>query len=117
MKNRMNIPQEYEPVLPGKVKAWLEKQKSGSGQQDASLPSTSVAAAEQDGQTIWYQCVDREDCFAKDGHKSYKQDGVSLLVDVLSHPENEGALMVTFQDNRLWTIQDGTIRENHETKN
>ena len=95
MENRMNVPQAYEPVLPGKVKALLEKQK---------------VSAEQEGQTIWYQCVDRVDCFAKDGHKSYEQAGVSIVGDVLSDPENEGALMVTFQDNRLYTIQDGTIK-------
>ena len=102
MENRMNVPQAYEPVLPGKVKALLEKKK---------------AESEQEGQTIWYQCVDREDYFAKNGHKSYKQAGVSIVGDVLSAPENEGALMVTFQDNRLYTIQDGAMRENHEPKN
>jgi len=94
VENRMNVPQEYEPVLPGKVKAHIAKKKA-------------EAAAE--GQTIWYQCVDRVDYFAKDGHKSCKQDGVSILGDVLNNPDNEGALMVTFEDNRLFTIQDGAM--------
>lgn len=102
MKNRMNVPQAYEPVLPGKVKTWLEKKK---------------AESEQEGQTIWYQCVDLPNFWAKDGHKSYKQEGVSDIEGVLSNPENEGALLVTFQDNRLFTIQDGAMRENHETQN
>ena len=90
----MNVPQQYEPVLPGKVKAHIAKKKA-------------EAAAE--GQTIWYQCVDRVDSFAKGGHKSCKQDGVSILGDVLNNPDNEGALMVTFEDNRLFTIQDGAM--------
>ena len=95
MENRMNVPEEYEPVLPGKVKAHIAKKK---------------AAAETQGQTIWYQCVDMPNFWSKDGHKSYKQDGVSAVDGVLSDPDNEGALMVTFEDNRLFTIQDGTMR-------
>ncbi|MCY3744472.1 MAG: hypothetical protein OXH00_25940 [Candidatus Poribacteria bacterium] len=94
MRNRMNVPEEYEPVLPGKVEAYIEKKK---------------AESETEGQTIWYQCVDRVDYFAKDGHKSCQQDGVSILGDVLSNPDNEGALMVTFEDNRLFTIQNGAM--------
>ena len=95
MKNRMNVPQEYEPVLPGKVKAHIEKKQA--------------AAETQEGQTIWYQCVDMPNFWAKDGHKSYKQDGTSAVEGVLSNPENEGALMVTFEDNRRFKIQDGTM--------
>ena len=95
MENRMNVPEEYEPVLPGKVKAYIDRKK---------------AAAATSEQTIWYQCVDRPNFWSKDGHKSYKQDGVSAVDGVLNNPENEGALMVTFQDNRLFTIQDGTMR-------
>ena len=94
MKNRMNVPEEYEPVLPGKVKAHIEKKK---------------AAAASEGQTIWYACVDNPCFWTKDGHKSYKQDGASEVNDVLTDPENDGALMVTFEDNRLFKIQDGTM--------
>ena len=94
MENRMNVPQEYEPVLPEKVKAHIKKKQ---------------AAAAQEGQTIWYQCVDMPNFWAKDGHKSYKQEGVSAVDGVLSNPENEGALMVTFEDNRFFKIQDGTM--------
>ena len=94
MENRMNVPEEYEPVLPGKVQAYIAKKK---------------AAAETEGQTIWYQCVDMPNFYAKNGHKSYKQDGVSAVDAVLNNPDNEGALMVTFEDNRLFTIQDGTM--------
>ena len=95
MENRMNVPQEYEPVLPGKVKAHIGKKK-------AEVPAS-------EGQTIWYQCVDLPNFWAKEGHKSYKQDGVSAVEGVLNNPDNEGALMVTFEDNRLFTIQDGTM--------
>ena len=102
MKNRMNVPETYEPVLPGKVKAYLEKKK---------------AAAASGGQTIWYQCVDMPNFWAKDGHKSHKQDGVSAVEGVLSNPENEGALMVTFQDNCLFKIQDGTMLPSQTTDN
>ena len=93
MKNRMNVPQEYKPVLPGKVQVHIEKQKAAAGKE----------------QIIWYQCVDLPNFWAKDGHKSYKQDGVSAVEAVLTDPDNEGALMVSFKDNRLFTIQDGTM--------
>ncbi|MDE0398870.1 MAG: hypothetical protein OXL96_13830 [Candidatus Poribacteria bacterium] len=93
MKNRMNVPQEYEPVLPAKVQAYIEKKKN-----------EAAAAAKE--QIIWYQCIDQVDYFSQDGHKSREQDGVSILGDVLSNPDNEGALVVTFEDNRLFTIQD-----------
>lgn len=92
MKNRMNVPQEYEPVLPDKVKNYLTEKQAAS-----------------EGQTIWYQCVDMPNFWSKDGHKSYKQDGVSAVDGVLTDPNNEGALMVTFEDNRLFKIQDGTM--------
>lgn len=96
MKNRMNVPKEYEPVLPGKVKAYIEEKKA-------------QAAEKSQEQTIWYQCVDMPNFWAKDGHKSYKQEGVSDVAGVLTDPSNEGALMVSFQDNRLFTIQEGTM--------
>ena len=94
MKNRMNVPKAYEPVLPGKVQAHLEKKQAA-----AAVPE----------QTIWYQCVDLPNFWARDGHKSYKQDGVSAIEAVLTDPTNEGALMVTFADNRFFTIQDGAM--------
>lgn len=95
MENRMNVPEVYEPKLPKKVAEYVAKKKA--------------AAETSEGQTIWYQCVDRVDYFSKDGHKSYKQDGVSILGDVLNNPDNEGTLMVTFEDNRLFTIRDGAM--------
>ena len=94
MKDRMNVPQEYEPVLPGKVQEHIEKKK---------------AAAASEGQTIWYQCVDSPNYWAQDGHKSYKQEGVSAVEDVLMDSNNQNALMVTFQDNRLFRIQNGAM--------
>ena len=95
MRNRMNVPQEYEPVLPEKVKAHIKKKKQ--------------QASQSEGQTIWYQCVDMPNFWSRDGHKSYKQDGVSAVDGVLMDPNNEEALMVTFEDNRLFIIQDGTM--------
>ena len=94
MENRMNVPEEYEPKLPKKVAEYVAKKK---------------AAAETEGQTIWYECVDSPNCYAKNGHKSHKQDGVSAVEAVLTDPENEGALVVSFEDNRLFIIQDGTM--------
>ena len=94
MQDRMNVPERYEPVLPGKVEAHIAKKK---------------AQAASEGQTIWYQCVDLPNFWTKDGHKSYKQEGVSAVDAVLTNSENEGALMVTFQDNRLFTIKNGTM--------
>ena len=94
MENRMNVPKEYEPVLPGKVKDYVAEKK---------------AAAETQGQTIWYECVDKPNFYAKNGHKSHKQDGVSAVEAVLTDPDNEGALVVSFEDNRLFVIQDGTM--------
>ena len=97
MKNRMNVPEEYEPVLPGKVKDWIAKKK---------------AQAEADGKIIWYQCVDLPNFWSTDGHKSYKQDCVSAVDGVLFNPENEGALMIPFQQNCTFTIKDGTMLPN-----
>ena len=94
MKNRMNVPQEYEPVLPEKVKNWI-----------ADIQKES----QSEGQTIWYQCVDDPNSWALGGHKSHKQPGVLSLEVVLMASDNEGALMVTFEDNRRFTIQDGTM--------
>ena len=94
MKNRMNVPQEYEPVLPEKVKNWI-----------ADIQKES----QSEGQTIWYQCVDNENFWALGGHKSHKQLGALSLEVVLMASDNEGALMVTFEDNRCFTIQDGTM--------
>lgn len=94
MQNRMNVPQEYEPVLPGKVKAHIEKKK---------------AAAAQEGQTIWYECVDNPCFWAKDGHKSHNQEGALPVQDVLTDPENDGALMVSYKDNRLFIVDRETM--------
>ena len=94
MKNRMNVPQVYEPVLPGKVQAYVEEKK---------------AAAAAEGQTIWYQCVDNGNFWSLGGHKSHRQAGVLSVDAIIMAPDNEGALMVTFEDNRLFRIQDGTM--------
>ena len=96
-KNRMGIPEEYEPVLPGKVKAYLEKKKAAA--QAADIP-------------MWYQCVDLPNFWSRDGHKSYKQDGVSAVDAVLSNRDNEGALMIPFQQETTFTIRDGTMVPN-----
>ena len=99
MKNRMDVPQEYEPVLPDKVKAHIAKKK---------------AQAETDTQTTWYQCVDLPNFWSKDGHKSYKQPGVSAVEAVLMDPENEGAHMIPYnetlrQGKCRFTVKDGTM--------
>ena len=93
MKNRMSVPQEYEPVLPEKVKAYVEKKQA--------------AASEE--QVIYYQCVDDPNSWALGGHKSYKQPGVLSIDVILMASESEGALMVTFEDNRLFKIRDGAM--------
>ena len=41
MKNRMNVPQEYEPVLPGKVKAHIEKEEGTGNPRFASHTNCS----------------------------------------------------------------------------
>ena len=94
MQNRMNVPEVYEPVLPEKVKDYVEKKK---------------AAAETEGQTIWYECVDNPTFWAKGGHKSYKQEGAIPVDDVLTDTENQDALMVSYKDNRLFTIHQGAM--------
>ena len=95
MKDRMNVPQAYEPVLPGPVQEWLAQNKQ-QGQ------------AETDN--IWYQCIDHPHYWSRDGHKSYKQPDISKVHVVLSDPANEGALMVGFNDNRYFIIRDGSMR-------
>ena len=49
MKNRMNVPEEYEPVLPEKVKAHLAKKKTEAAQ-DSLLTQTAVAVGKIIGQ-------------------------------------------------------------------
>ena len=96
MKNRMNVPEVYEPVLPDKVKALIEKVEA-------------EAEAEAQEQVIYYQCVDDPNCWSFGGHRSSKQPGCLSVDVVLMASDNEGALMVTFEDNRLFKIQDGTM--------
>ena len=43
MKNRMDVPQEYEPVLPGKVQEHLAKKKAQETDQDSLLAQTAIA--------------------------------------------------------------------------
>ena len=42
VKNRMDVPKEYEPVLPGKVKAHLAK-KQEQAAEDSLLTQTATA--------------------------------------------------------------------------
>ena len=42
MKNRMDVPQEYEPVLPGKVEAHLAKKKAQEAE-NSLLTQTAIA--------------------------------------------------------------------------
>ena len=98
VKNRMGIPEEYEPVLPGKVKAHLAKKQE----------------QETDAEIIWYQCVDMPNFWSRDGHKNYKQPGVSAVDAVLSNPENEGARMIPFQQETTFIIHDGTMLPHRE---
>ena len=42
MKNRMDVPQEYEPVLPGKVEAHLAKKQAQETDQDSLLTQTAI---------------------------------------------------------------------------
>ena len=50
MKNRMDVPQEYEPVLPGKVEAHLAKKKAQAADQDSLLTQTAIAVGKVIGQ-------------------------------------------------------------------
>ncbi|MYC75415.1 hypothetical protein F4X10_06555 [Candidatus Poribacteria bacterium] len=43
MKNRMGLPEEYEPVLPGKVKAHLAKKQAQETDEDSLLTETVIA--------------------------------------------------------------------------
>ena len=48
MKNRMNVPQEYSPVLPGKVEAHLAKKKAQETDQDSLLTTDRDRRRESD---------------------------------------------------------------------
>ena len=50
MKNRMGIPEEYEPVLPGKVEAHIAKKKEQETTQDSLLTQTALAVGNVIGQ-------------------------------------------------------------------
>lgn len=49
MKNRMGLPNEYEPVLPGKVKAHLKKKKE-QADKDPLLTQIAIAVGNVIGQ-------------------------------------------------------------------
>ena len=49
MKNRMDVPQEYEPVLPGKVEAHLAKKKAQAAE-NSLLTQTAIAVGKVIGQ-------------------------------------------------------------------
>lgn len=44
MKNRMNVPKEYEPVLPGIVKEYLEKKRKAQPQFTIDLETADTEA-------------------------------------------------------------------------
>ena len=51
MKNRMDVPQEYEPVLPEKVEAHIAKKKQETSQ-DSLLTQTATAVGKVMGQLL-----------------------------------------------------------------
>ena len=51
MKNRMNVPEPYEPVLPEKVKGYIEKKKTQASQ-DSRLTQTANAVGKVIGQML-----------------------------------------------------------------
>ena len=59
--------------------------------------------------TTWYQCVDNINFWSKDGHRSFRQAGATEIGYVLNDPDSEGALMITFQDNRRYVIENGCM--------
>ena len=92
----MSVPEEYKPVLPDKVKAYIKKKQA-----DAEAGSKA--------QVIYYECIDDGCYWAEGGHKSHKQNGAVRALDLLSDPENENALMVSYRDNRLYLVRDGAM--------
>ena len=50
MKNRMDVPQEYSPVLPSKVQEHLSKKKAQETDQDSLLTQTAIAVGKVIGQ-------------------------------------------------------------------
>ena len=50
MKNRMDVPKEYEPVLPSKVKAHLAKKQAQADKTDSLLTQTAIAVFKVIGQ-------------------------------------------------------------------
>ena len=50
MKNRMDVPKEYEPVLPGKVKAHLAKKQAQETDKNSLLTQTALAVGKIIGQ-------------------------------------------------------------------
>ncbi len=49
VKNRMDVPETYEPVLPGKVEAHLAEKKEQASQ-DSLLTQTAIAVGKAIGQ-------------------------------------------------------------------
>ena len=51
MKNRMDVPETYEPVLPGKVQEHIEKKKAQAAA-DTLLTQTATAVGKVIGQLL-----------------------------------------------------------------
>ena len=85
MKNRMGIPKEYEPVLPGKVEAHIAKKKEQETTQDSLLTQTALAVGNIIGQLKLENPVSLEKFDVRDLTPEQFQELKFACVNHLSH--------------------------------
>ena len=84
VKNRMDVPKEYEPVLPGKVKAHIAKKKE-QATQDSLLTQTALAVGNVIGQLKLENPVSLEKFDVRDLTPEQFQELKFACVNHLSH--------------------------------
>ena len=84
MKNRMNVPEEYEPVLPGKVEAHIAK-KQAQADKDSLLTQTALAVGNVIGQLKLENPVSLEKFDVRDLSPEQFQELRFACVNHLSH--------------------------------
>jgi hypothetical protein len=84
MKNRMDVPKEYEPVLPGKVEAHIE-QKKAQAAEDSLLSQTAIAVAKVIGQLKLEDPISFEKFDVRDLTPEQFQELKFACVNHLSH--------------------------------
>lgn len=85
MKNRMGLPEEYEPVLPGKVETHIAKKQAQETDKDALLTQTALAVGKVIGQLKLENPTSLETFDVRDLTPEQFQELTFACVNHLSH--------------------------------